>query len=53
MITHALAESKINLRMMNQGASEISMMFGIDVDDADKAVKATYEYCYNGEALQI
>jgi aspartate kinase len=27
-ITHALAESNINLKMINQGASEISMMFG-------------------------
>ncbi|MBF7017215.1 aspartate kinase [Staphylococcus durrellii] len=50
-ITHALAESKINLRMMNQGASEISIMFGIDVNDAEKAVKATYEYCYNGKCI--
>lgn len=50
-ITHALAEANINLRMMNQGASEISIMFGIDVDDADKAVKATYEYCYNGKCI--
>lgn len=50
-ITHALAEANINLRMMNQGASEISIMFGIDVEDADKAVKATYEYCYNGKCI--
>lgn len=52
-ITHALAESKINLKMMNQGASEISIMFGIDVADADQAVKSTYEYCYNGKCLKI
>ncbi|MGW7952028.1 aspartate kinase [Staphylococcus xylosus] len=52
-ITHALAKSKINLKMMNQGASEISIMFGIDVADADKAVKSTYEYCYNGKCLKI
>ncbi|MBM2658949.1 aspartate kinase [Staphylococcus pseudoxylosus] len=52
-ITNALAESKINLKMMNQGASEISIMFGIDVADADKAVKSTYEYCYNGKCLKI
>ncbi|HJF67051.1 MAG TPA: aspartate kinase [Staphylococcus kloosii] len=50
-ITYALAEANINLRMMNQGASEISIMFGIDVEDADKAVKATYEYCYNGKCI--
>ncbi|MDT3959690.1 aspartate kinase, partial [Staphylococcus kloosii] len=52
-ITHALAEANINLRMMNQGASEISIMFGIDVADADKAVKATYEYCYNGKCIVL
>ncbi|WP_436881613.1 aspartate kinase [Staphylococcus gallinarum] len=52
-ITHALAEANINLKMMNQGASEISIMFGIDVADAEKAVKSTYEYCYNGEYLKV
>lgn len=51
-ITHALAESNINLKMMNQGASEISIMFGIHVSDADKAVKSIYEYCYNGICLK-
>ena len=51
-ITHALAESKINLKMINQGASEISMMFGIHVDDAEKAVLSTYEFCYHGVALK-
>ena len=35
-ITHALSESNINLKMINQGASEISMMFGIRVEDAEK-----------------
>ncbi len=35
--------------MINQGASEISMMFGIHVDDA-KAVLSTYEFCYHGVA---
>ena len=30
--------------MINQGASEISMMFGIHVDDAEKAVLSTYEF---------
>ncbi|MGZ2416143.1 aspartate kinase [Staphylococcus caledonicus] len=51
-ITHALAESNINLKMLNQGASEISMMFGISVEDADKAVLSTYEYCYHGVCLK-
>ncbi|MCJ1662208.1 aspartate kinase [Staphylococcus sp. NRL 18/288] len=51
-ITHALAESNINLKMINQGASEISMMFGISVEVADKAVLSTYEYCYHGVCLK-
>jgi len=41
--TKALAEAKINIEMMNQGASEISMMFGIKDSAAKKAVKALYE----------
>ena len=52
-ITHALAESNINLKMINQGASEISMMFGISRENADKAVLSTYEYCYHGVCLKI
>ena len=43
MITSSLAKAEINLKMINQGASEISMMFGISVDDADEAVRAVYE----------
>ncbi|MCE3021456.1 aspartate kinase [Staphylococcus pasteuri] len=51
-ITHALAESNINLKMINQGASEISMMFGIKVEDAEKAVRSTYEFCYHGVCIK-
>ncbi|WP_367009394.1 aspartate kinase [Staphylococcus capitis] len=51
-ITHALSESNINLKMINQGASEISMMFGIRVEDAEKAVLSTYEFCYHGICLK-
>ena len=42
----------INLKMINQGSSEISMMFGISIEDADKAVLSTYEYCYHGICLK-
>ena len=27
-------------------------MFGIHVDDAEKAVLSTYEFCYHGVALK-
>lgn len=46
-ITTALADANINLRMINQGSSEISMMFGISNNDAELAVKACYDKCYN------
>lgn len=41
--TEAFRNNHINLKMINQGSSEISMMFGIDEADEDKAVKAIYE----------
>lgn len=39
----ALARAGINLKMINQGPSEVSMMFGVKVNDSDKAVRALYE----------
>ena len=41
--TAALADAGVNIEMMNQGASEISMMFGVKDVDRKKAVKALYE----------
>jgi aspartate kinase len=41
--TAALAKAAVNLEMINQGSSEISMMFGVQALDADKAVRALYE----------
>jgi aspartate kinase len=38
----ALAKSEVNIKMANQGSSEISMIFGIDADDEIKAVNALY-----------
>jgi len=40
--TKALAEAGVNIEMINQGASEISMMFGVQDSDMDKALKAVY-----------
>ena len=40
--TRALAESSVNIEMMNQGSSEISMMFGVKEVDRKKAVGALY-----------
>jgi aspartate kinase len=40
--TTALARSNVNIEMMNQGASEVSMVFGIKAVDSEKAVRALY-----------
>lgn len=41
--TRALADAGVNIEMMNQGSSEISMMFGVKAVDRKKAVKALYQ----------
>jgi aspartate kinase len=33
----------VNIEMLNQGASEISIMFGVKASDRDKAVRALYK----------
>ena len=40
--TTALSKENINIKMINQGSSEISIIFGIDATDEKKAVKALY-----------
>ena len=41
--TSALSNAGVNIEMLNQGSSEISMMFGVKAVDHKKAVKALYE----------
>ena len=38
----ALSNAKINIEMINQGSSEVSMMFGIQATDLDRAIKSIY-----------
>jgi aspartate kinase len=40
--TAALAAAGVNIEMLNQGSSEISMMFGVKAMDRKKAVQALY-----------
>lgn len=42
-VTRALARKQINIEVFNQGASEVSMMFGIEESLEKAAVKALYE----------
>ncbi|MEI5993419.1 aspartate kinase [Candidatus Enterococcus mansonii] len=41
--TAALAFNKINLEMINQGSSEVSIMFGIQESQEKKAIQALYQ----------
>ncbi len=40
---NALATNKVNVRMIDQGSSEINIIVGVENDDFEKAVKAIYE----------
>lgn len=45
--TSALAKAGVNIEMINQGSSEVSLMFGIKAVDNIKAVKALYNEFFN------
>ncbi|MGI6172803.1 MAG: aspartate kinase [Christensenellales bacterium] len=38
----ALANADVNVRMIDQGSSELNIIVGVDVDDFEKAVRAIY-----------
>ena len=41
--TRALADAGVNIEMMNQGSSEISMMFGVKAGSRRQAVRSLYQ----------
>ena len=41
--TRALADAGVNIEMLNQGSSEISMMFGVKGGDRERAVRSLYD----------
>lgn len=41
--TVALSNAKVNLEMINQGSSEVSMMFGIQNEGLERAIKSLYK----------
>jgi len=47
-ITTALAEAGINIRMLNQGTSEINVIIGVEAADFENAVRAIYS-SFTGE----
>ena len=44
----ALHKAGVNVRMIDQGSSELNIIVGVDTDDFEKAVKAIYEGFTNG-----
>lgn len=46
-ITKALSDAKINIRMLNQGTSEINVIVGVESKDFKKATKAIYNALTN------
>ncbi|MFS0784605.1 aspartate kinase [Bacillus sp. 1P06AnD] len=44
----ALAEAGVNIEMINQGSSEVSMMFGIKAENEHRAVQALYNEFFVG-----
>ncbi|MCL2218662.1 MAG: aspartate kinase [Chitinispirillia bacterium] len=47
--SEALSRAGVNVKMVNQGSSEISIIFGIDAVDEKKAVNAIYEKFFGRE----
>jgi aspartate kinase len=41
--TTAIARASVNIRMINQGSSEVSIMFGVHEDDVEKSLIALYD----------
>jgi aspartate kinase len=39
----AIAKAGINLRMIDQGSSELNIIVGVDESELEKAMKAIYE----------
>ncbi|MDX8361929.1 aspartate kinase [Cytobacillus sp. IB215316] len=44
--TEAFAKAEVNIEMINQGSSEVSMMFGVKASAVDRAVRSLYENFY-------
>jgi len=38
----ALADARVNIRMIDQGSSELNIIVGVEATDFEKAVRAIY-----------
>jgi aspartate kinase len=48
--TGAISRAGVNIEMITQGSSEVSMAFAVRGTSAKKAVRALYEEFFNGPA---
>ncbi len=39
----AVAHANVNIRMIDQGSSELNIIIGVDGEDFEKTIKAIYE----------
>jgi aspartate kinase len=46
----ALARAEVNIEMINQGSSEVSMMFGVKTTDMHSAIRILYEEFFGKQA---
>ncbi len=46
--TSALADSDVNIEIINQGSNEVSMMFGVKSSDMEVAVQSLYKEFFDG-----
>ncbi|WP_139492404.1 aspartate kinase [Brevibacillus dissolubilis] len=49
----ALAKAGVNIEMINQGSSEVSLMFGVKAVDADRAVISLYEEFFGNVQVAV
>ncbi len=45
--TKALSENNINIQMISQGSSEVSIMFVVNQEQEKQAIKALYDVFFN------
>ena len=48
---HAMEKCNINIEMLNQGISEVSIMIGVKDDDLNKAIKSIYKTFFEEQNL--
>lgn len=49
----AIAKTNTNIEMINQGSSEVSLVFGIDKKNEDKVLRALYEEFFQESTLVV